>query len=55
MPGSTIRLPSGLASSLAILAMNFEVPTPTEAVSPSVASVIAARSSSTTRCSVAVS
>jgi hypothetical protein len=42
VPGSTTRLPSGFASSLAILAMNFEVATPTDAVSPSVASVIEA-------------
>ena len=31
-----MELPSGLASSLATLATNFDVPTPTEAVRPSV-------------------
>ena len=39
--------PSGLASSLATLAMNLEVPTPTDAVSPPVAAVTAALSSAT--------
>ena len=38
VPGSTTRRPSGLASSLATFAMNFDVATPTEAVSPPVRS-----------------
>jgi len=38
VPGSTMQTPSGLSSSLATLAMNLELPTPTEAVSPPVTS-----------------
>ena len=53
VPGATTTSPSGLSSSLATLAMNFEDPTPTEAVSPPVTSWIAARSSSATRVTVA--
>ena len=38
MPGATTTSPSGLSRSLATLAMNLDVPTPTDAVSPPVAS-----------------
>ena len=38
VPGATTTRPSGLSRSLATLAMNFDVPMPTEAVSPPVAS-----------------
>ena len=46
MPGGTTTSPSGLSRSLATFAMNFEVPIPTEAVSPPVTSVTRDRSSS---------
>ncbi len=46
VPGSTSRTPSGLASSLATFAMNFELPSPTDAVRPPVAAVSRARRSS---------
>ena len=46
VPGGTTTSPSGLSRSLATLAMNFEVPIPTDAVSPPVTSTIRSRSSS---------
>ena len=52
MPGETTTSPSGLSISLATLAMNFEDPMPTEAVSPPVTSATAARSSSAARVTV---
>ena len=55
MPGATTTSPSGLSRSLATLAMNFEEPMPTEAVSPPVTSWTAARSSSATAVTVATS
>ena len=48
-PGATTTSPSGLSRSLATLAMNFDVPIPTEAVSPPVTSRTRCRSCSPTR------
>ena len=45
VPGGTTTRPSGLSRSEAILAMNFEEPRPTDAVSPPVASATRARRS----------
>ena len=45
VPGATTTRPSGLSRSLATLAMNFEVPMPTDAVSPPVTSWTRGRSS----------
>ena len=55
MPGGTTTSPSGLSSSLATLAMNFEVPTPTDAVRPPVTSATCARSRSAKAVTVAIS
>jgi hypothetical protein len=55
VPGATTTRPSGLSRSLATLAMNFEVPTPTLAVSPDVASCTRARRSSANAVTVATS
>ena len=46
VPGGTTVSPFGLSSSLAILAMNFEVPMPTLPVNPPVTSTTCARSAS---------
>ena len=46
-PGATTTSPSGLPSSVASLAMNLELPMPTEAVSPPVAVATAALRSAT--------
>ena len=46
VPALTTTRPSGLSRSLATLAMNFDVPIPTEAVSPPVTSRTVARTSS---------
>ena len=46
-PGATTTRPSGLPSSVASLAMNLELPMPTEAVRPPVAVATAALSSAT--------
>ena len=53
VPGGTTTRPSGLSRSLATLAMNLEVPTPTEAVSPPVTSCTRARRSSANAVTVA--
>ncbi len=55
MPGATTVRPSGFSSSLATLAMNFELPMPTDAVSPPVTSVTRRRSSSANALTVATS
>ena len=55
VPGGTTTSPSGLSRSLATLAMNFELPIPTEAVSPPVASATLARSSSANAVTVGTS
>ena len=55
MPGGTTTRPSGLSRSLATLAMNFEVPIPTDAVSPPVASATCSRSRSASAVTVGIS
>ncbi len=53
MPGAITTRPSGLRRSLAIFAMSFEVPTPTEPVSPPVTSCTRSLSRSATAVTVA--
>ena len=55
VPGGTTTSPSGLSRSLATFAMNFDVPTPTDAVSPPVTSVTCSRSRSATAVTVEIS
>ena len=55
MPGATTTSPSGLSRSLATLATNFELATPTDAVSPPVTSCTRSRRSSANAVTVATS
>ena len=55
LPGGTTVIPSGLSSSLATLARNFDEAMPTVAVSPPVTSCTRRRSSSPTSVTVATS